>query len=163
MFLTGVGWSWVSYHLESTIEEYPMNVIATNFNMKFLADVIYDPTNYDGDSCCPIFHLFYESTTQTELPSPSVSADTSSLSMSVGETKDITFTVSNKGGESDTDSYLSVSVSSGLQIEEWSSSSSDMIFVHSPVGSEIVNSVGEKIISEYELLDAYEAYSCVFG
>jgi hypothetical protein len=95
----------------------------------------------------------------TSYPSPAVSADTSSLSMSVGGTKDITFTVSNNGGESDRDSYLSVSVSAGLQIEEWSSSSSDMNFKYSSVGSEIVNSVGEKIISKYELLDAYEAYS----
>jgi hypothetical protein len=96
------------------------------------------------------------STTQ---PSPAVSADTSTLSMSVGETKDITFTVCNNGGESDTDSYLSVSVSSGLQIEEWSSSSSDMIFKYYSVGSEILNSEGDTITSEYELLDAYEAYS----
>jgi hypothetical protein len=98
-------------------------------------------------------------TLSTTYPSPAVSADTSSLSMSVGGTKDITFTVSNNGGESDADSYLSVSVSTGLQIEEWSSSSSDMYFKYRSVGSEIVNSVGEKIISEYELLDAYEAYT----
>nr|QNO58123.1 hypothetical protein HJJEBIEG_00025 [Methanosarcinales archaeon ANME-1 ERB7] len=70
LFLTGLGWSWVAYHPESTIDEYPMNVIATNFGMEFFDDIIQDPTNYDGDPSKPIFHLFYE---EKELPDLTVS------------------------------------------------------------------------------------------
>ena len=97
----------------------------------------------------------------TKPPSPSVSSDISSISIPVGEFRDITYIVSNNGGESDIESYLSVSVSSGLHIieGEWSSSSSDMNFVYSPDGSQIWNSADKKMISLYELLDAYEAYS----
>jgi hypothetical protein len=106
-----------------------------------------------------IFDDAYLSVSGSTIPSPAVSSDISSLSMSVGETKDITFTVSNNGGDSDTESYLSVSVSPGLHIEEWSSSSSDMNFNYSHIGSKIWNSTGEQVTSKYELLDAYEAYS----
>jgi len=62
LFLIGVGWSWVDYHPKSTLNEYPMNIIAQNFGIKFLDDVICDPTNNYGDQGWPIFHLFYSAT-----------------------------------------------------------------------------------------------------
>jgi len=93
------------------------------------------------------------------LPSPKVSANVEALSIRPGETKDITFTVTNDGADSDIESYLSVSVSPGLDITAYRSSSDEMVFKNSIIGSEIWNSDGGKVGSEHELLDAYEAYS----
>ncbi len=91
-------------------------------------------------------------------PSPSVSADVSSFSLQNGQTKQITFNVQNNGGNSTTNSYLSISVSSGLDIIGYSSSSSSMKFAIYPPGSSIWTSSGTVISSTYTLLDVTKAY-----
>jgi len=59
LMLTGVGWSWVAYHPESSIEEFPMNQIASRLGSFFNNDIIYDPTDYLGGPARPIFHTPY--------------------------------------------------------------------------------------------------------
>ncbi len=62
LLLTGLGWSWVDYHPESTIHDYPMNKIAQRFGAFFNPDIIFDPTDYTIDPGSAIFHsLFIES------------------------------------------------------------------------------------------------------
>lgn len=56
LFLIGVGWSWIDYHPGSTIQDYPMNRIASNLGLFFNDDVIFDPTDNTGDPGNPIFH-----------------------------------------------------------------------------------------------------------
>ena len=116
LFLTGLGWSWVAYHPESTIDEYPMNVIATNFGMEFFDDIIQDPTNYDGDPCKPIFHLFYEATTE---PVPQIVSveilDVNSIPTNIftpGDTVNVRATISNPS------QYRDYSVSVSMNIDE---------------------------------------------
>ncbi len=92
-------------------------------------------------------------------PSPSVSANVEALSIRPGETKDVIFTVTNEGADSDIESYLSVSVSPGLHIKEYKCSSDEMRFKHSQVGSKIWTSDNLQMNSEHELLDAYKAYA----
>ena len=60
LLLTGLGWSWAAY--QGTLEEYPMNVIAKGFGMKFMDGYVRDPThNIDGEDTYPLFHRFYVS------------------------------------------------------------------------------------------------------
>jgi hypothetical protein len=57
LFLTGLGWSWVNPDLGRTLENYPMNRIATCFDLWFLDDAICDPTSHypNGTDCTPLF------------------------------------------------------------------------------------------------------------
>ena len=91
-------------------------------------------------------------------PFPVANSDVSSFSLDEGETKKITFNVKNWGSDSTTDSYLSISTSSGLEIIDYYSSSSSMEFGNKPPGSSIWTSSGSQIISRYHLLDAYKSY-----
>ena len=78
--------------------------------------------------------------------------------ISKGESKEIYFTITNIGKASDVESYFSVSVSPGLEIESYRSSSSDMNFKLSSSGSLIYDVNDNQIKSTYELLDAWKAY-----
>jgi hypothetical protein len=57
LFITGLGWSWVNPDLGRTLDNYPMNRIATRFGLRFLDDAICDPTNHylSANVCTPIF------------------------------------------------------------------------------------------------------------
>jgi hypothetical protein len=57
LFITGLGWSWVNPDLGRTLDNYPMNRIATRFGLRFLDDIICDPTNHypDDNDCTPTF------------------------------------------------------------------------------------------------------------
>jgi hypothetical protein len=55
LLLTGLGWSWVDYHPESTIDDYPMNKIASMFGAFFNPDIICDPTDNTGHQCSATF------------------------------------------------------------------------------------------------------------
>jgi len=57
LFITGLGWSWVNPDLGRTLDNYPMNSIATRFGLRFLDDAICDPTNHypDDNDCTPTF------------------------------------------------------------------------------------------------------------
>jgi len=57
LFLTGAGWSWVQYHPGSTINDYPMNVLASRFGVTFNDDIMHDPQNNNGDPTSPIFNV----------------------------------------------------------------------------------------------------------
>jgi len=60
LFLMGLGWSWVAYHPQSTLEDYPMNKFAIKFGLKFVNDTMQDPSdNIDGNISYIIFHNFY--------------------------------------------------------------------------------------------------------
>ena len=58
LLLTGVGWSWVNPSLGRTIDNFPMNVIASQFGIKILEDGILDPSDYypGGSPANPTFH-----------------------------------------------------------------------------------------------------------
>lgn len=78
--------------------------------------------------------------------------------ISKGESKEIIFTITNIGKASDVESYFSVSVSPGLEIESYRSSSADMNFKLSSSGSLIYDVNNNQIKSTYELLDGWKAY-----
>jgi hypothetical protein len=55
LFLIGLGWSWKGY--QGPLDEYPMNLIAEPYGIRWIDGYISDPTNnYEGQ---PIFHEFY--------------------------------------------------------------------------------------------------------
>ena len=56
LWLIGLGWSWVGYHPDSTIYDYPMNQIAQRFGAFYNDDIIFDPTDYTTDPGSAIFH-----------------------------------------------------------------------------------------------------------
>jgi len=115
--------------------------------------------NYTECSCSDGKCSCYIVEEELPRPSPGISADVEALSIKPGETKNITFTVTNEGADSDVESYLSVSVSPGLDIAVYRSSSDEMVFKNSIIGSQIWNSDGRKMNSTHELLDAYKAYA----
>ncbi|MBM3149960.1 MAG: DUF4350 domain-containing protein, partial [Chloroflexi bacterium] len=56
LFLTGLGWSWVNPDQGRTLDNYPMNILAAPFDIRFLEDAICDPnSNYQGNWCNPVF------------------------------------------------------------------------------------------------------------
>jgi hypothetical protein len=62
ILLVGVGWSWEPYHPGTTMDDYPMNHIASPFGARWLPPGINDPTNNENGSGNPIFHVFYPNT-----------------------------------------------------------------------------------------------------
>lgn len=84
--------------------------------------------------------------------------ENSYFEISKGESKEICFAITNIGKASDMESYFSVSVSPGLEIESYRSSSADMNFKLSYSGSRIYDVNNNKIKSTYELLDGWKAY-----
>ncbi len=57
VLLVGLGWSWKSSHLGSSIEDYPMMRMAAPYKVRWLQSGISDPTDQrDG---APVFHTFY--------------------------------------------------------------------------------------------------------
>lgn len=60
LFLFGLGWSWIGYNPQSSLEDYPMNQFAMKFGLKFVDDIVRDPTNnIDGSELNVVFHNFY--------------------------------------------------------------------------------------------------------
>jgi hypothetical protein len=41
LFIQGLGWAWVAYHPDETLEDYPMNRIGEQFGIRFLSDTLY--------------------------------------------------------------------------------------------------------------------------
>ncbi|MCK4796438.1 MAG: hypothetical protein KAT05_03600, partial [Spirochaetes bacterium] len=109
-------------------------------------------------SCTLLIFLIGSSVALASTPFPVANSDVSSFSLDEGQTKKITFNVKNWGSDSTTDSYLSISTSSGLEIIDYYSSSSSMRFGNNPPGSLIWTSSGGQIRSSYQLLDAYKSY-----
>jgi len=69
LFLMGLGWSWVGYHQDQTLEDYPMNQFAKLFGLKFINDSIKDPTNnINNDISRVLFHNFYPTIPDIEEP-----------------------------------------------------------------------------------------------
>jgi len=56
LFLQGLGWSWISYEKRS-LDEYPLNKLATAYGFKWIGGYISDPTN--NRNGCPVFHTFF--------------------------------------------------------------------------------------------------------
>lgn len=57
LFLIGLGWSYLGYVTNATLDNYPMNLIGEIFGIRWIDGYISDPTNnYDGQ---PIFYTFY--------------------------------------------------------------------------------------------------------
>ena len=60
LFVMGLGWSWVTYHSDKSLEDYPMNQFAMKFGLKFVNDNLKDFTNnIDGVDDYILFHSFY--------------------------------------------------------------------------------------------------------
>jgi choice-of-anchor C domain-containing protein len=57
LWLLGLGWSWVGYHPDLTMEDYPMMKLAAPYEVRWLSSGISDPTN--NLNGLPIFHTFY--------------------------------------------------------------------------------------------------------
>jgi uncharacterized protein YvpB len=66
VWLLGLGWSWTQYHPSSTIEDYPMTKVAAPFGIRWLTNIISDPTNNINGS--PIFTTFYPSASTSLTP-----------------------------------------------------------------------------------------------
>ena len=57
LLLKGLGWAWLSYHPDQTMEDYPMMHLGSRFGARWLDGTVEDPTNqHDG---LPVFHTFY--------------------------------------------------------------------------------------------------------
>jgi hypothetical protein len=57
LLMLGLGWSWVPYHPGTTLDDYPMNQLASPFGIHWIDGSIDDPTDrYQG---CTRFHTFY--------------------------------------------------------------------------------------------------------
>ena len=66
LLLKGLGWAWLAYHPDQTMDDYPMTKLGSRFGARWLPDYIYDPTHqYKGMN---VFHTFYP-----DLDSPSAS------------------------------------------------------------------------------------------
>ena len=90
-------------------------------NPKGVTESNYAPDNFIRDPTSGSVELctgwYAKKITVTVInPSPSVSANYSSITLGVGETKDITFTLSNEGGISDY-SYLDINFSDGASLD----------------------------------------------
>jgi hypothetical protein len=57
LLLLGLGWSWEPYHPDTTLEDYPMMKLAQPYEVRWLRNVIEDPTNQHNGSA--VFHVFY--------------------------------------------------------------------------------------------------------
>ena len=88
LLLAGVGWSWVGYHPESTISDYPMNRIAEIFDASFNDDVIVDPSDYTNQPSSPLFHSPYivpHEITENVIEIGALDYIPSSINYSIGE------------------------------------------------------------------------------
>lgn len=61
LLLAGLGWSWIAYNSDATIEDYPMHKIASPFGGRWFTHTIIDPT--DQTNGYPIFRRFYPNVT----------------------------------------------------------------------------------------------------
>lgn len=99
-------------------------------------------------------------------PIPFIKSDCSSIDLSVGEQKSVTFTVINHGNDTSLDAYLTLSVSDGLDIMSWNSDDGQysgsnpngMRFSHKYPGDSDYDKNGNPITLQEELLDCYEKY-----
>jgi hypothetical protein len=57
LFLTGLGWSWVSPEMARTLDNYPMNQVAGMFGIRFLDGYLCDPSDHDQDDCQPVLKV----------------------------------------------------------------------------------------------------------
>lgn len=90
-------------------------------------------------------------------PVPDVSTSVSSVQINVNSRFSIEFEVADIGGPSSTDSYLSISISHGLDVVSWSSTPSlpDLAFNVYEIGDLVWNNQYEQIPAEYVLLDIH--------
>ena len=57
LFLAAQAWWWASSDEGHTLDNFPPNVVGSNFGIRFLDDAIYDPSSYyPGCTCTPIFY-----------------------------------------------------------------------------------------------------------
>lgn len=80
------------------------------------------------------------------------------LVLKTGDVKQLEFKVTNEGASSAIDSYFSISISPGLEILSYDSSSSNMEFKLSPANSQVYAKGEQLITSQYVLLDAWKPY-----
>jgi hypothetical protein len=57
LLMIGLGWSWVSYHPDQTMEDFPMMQLGSRFGARWLDGYIYDPT--DQHDTGMLLHTFY--------------------------------------------------------------------------------------------------------
>lgn len=90
--LLGLGWSWEPYHPGTTIEEYPMMVLAAPYGIRWLRSaVISDPT--DQYSGAPLYHTFHP-----DIAAPSITGAMATLeSIHDQHTNDLPGTLQSNG------------------------------------------------------------------
>jgi len=60
LFLIGLGWSWLLYHQDKTMEDFPMAKISAPYKCTWQDGLITDPTdNSNNDKMQPLYHTFY--------------------------------------------------------------------------------------------------------
>ena len=102
-----------------------------------------------------LLQFFYEQTH----PMPSIMSDASTLTMSPCTQSTITFTAGNSGGRTSTDmGYVSISVSSGLEIVGWASSNPDMNSCLTTAGNTGWHKDGNQIVLTHDLFDTWKTY-----
>jgi hypothetical protein len=60
LLLLGLGWSWMQYHPDRTLDDFPMNAIGKQYGIRWIRGGITDPTNRHKGT--PVFHTFYPHT-----------------------------------------------------------------------------------------------------
>lgn len=103
------------------------------------------------------FKIWDNYTPESKAPIPKVSSSVPSVQVDVSSRFSVDFTVTNIGGPSSSDSYLTVSISHDLDIVSWSStpSLSDLSFNIYEIGDLIWNNQNQQIQAEYVLLDVH--------
>jgi len=57
LLMTGLGWSWLAYHPDQTMEDFPMMQLGSRFGARWLDGFIYDPTDQHDNGM--LLHTFY--------------------------------------------------------------------------------------------------------
>jgi hypothetical protein len=57
LFMQGLGWSWLAYHPDQTMEDFPMMQLGSRFGARWLDGFIYDPTDQHDNGM--LLHTFY--------------------------------------------------------------------------------------------------------
>ncbi|MDG2210007.1 MAG: hypothetical protein P8K81_08460, partial [Flavobacteriales bacterium] len=57
LLMMGLGWSWLAYHPDQTMEDFPMMQLGRRFGARWLDGYIYDPTDQHENGI--LLHTFY--------------------------------------------------------------------------------------------------------
>jgi hypothetical protein len=133
-----------AYHVSTAILEFVEN------DYDYVTKVIELPVDSNGNG-------LFDFEERAE-PIPSLTNLEPSVEMEVGETRDLVFTLTNAGNDSDV-GYLDLSVSSGIEIVANSSDATDMLTYTLAPGEDAYFSDGYEHPLTYALFGAYKPYA----